>query len=516
VLRGPAETSAPERAGRLDRWGMRLDPVRFRLLAVMVPLHLVAFLVLYFSVVRLMEEAYSRAGVEGAHRRLDSTVREMSSLFLRDQPGRSPHLFVEALAVYRDIDLQLFDAQGHPLGVGVLPPSASVPDVREFLASNLGERVWLERWGKRDIVQGLTRLTGGPTCVPCHPTGVLLGVASMRLDYTEPLAAMRGGLRGKLALLVGAWAALLGFTAALARRTVQRSGALLRAELEAVERGSLGAPAGAGFVLDPVAAELHRSLRDYLARRRQHEVEVASRLAHVDQLAHLGELAAGLAHEIKNPLAGIQGALEVLRDDARTDEDKAHLFEEMLAELHRVNLILQRLLESGRPAPLRVVETDPAKLIGDTVDLLGPGLRRKGVRLTAELAAQLPRLRIDPAKVRQVLVNLVQNAAEAMRDGGEVVVRVSPLLSAGEIAFEVADDGPGIAPDDIERIFQPFFTTKFAGTGLGLAISKSLVEQHGGRIEVDSRPGGGTRMFVFLPCSVAPPSSTAAGVAEKR
>jgi signal transduction histidine kinase len=486
------------------RW--RLDPARFRLLAVMVPLHLVAFLGLYFGAVRLLEDAYSRAGVEGARRRLDSTVREMSLLFLQDQPRRSAHLFVQALAAHRDIDLQLFDAHGRPLGIGVLPPSASALDVREFLASSVGERVWLERWGERDIVQGLTRLTGGPNCVPCHPTGVLLGAASIRLDYTAPLAAMRGGLRGRLALLVATWAVLLGFTAAWVRRTVARSGARLRAELDAVERGSLGAPAGGGLVLDPVSAELHRSLHDFLARRRQHEVEVASRLVHVDQLAHLGELAAGLAHEIKNPLAGIQGALELLRDDARAEEDKFRLFEEMLAELRRVNAILQRLLESGRPAPLRVVETDPASLIRDTVDLLAPGLRRKGVRLSVETATELPRLRSDPAKVRQVLVNLVQNAAEAARDG-EVVVRASWLRAVGEVVFEVADNGPGIAPHDLERIFQPFFTTKFTGTGLGLAISKSLVEQHGGRIEVDSEPGRGTRMLVFLPCSGTLPAA---------
>jgi signal transduction histidine kinase len=501
--------------------GLRLDPARFRLLAVMVPLHLVAFLVLYFGAARLLENAYGRAGIEGARRRLESTVRQMSLLFLQDQPGRGAHLFVQALAAHRDIDLQLFDTHGRPLGIGLLPPSATAPDVREFLASNLGERVWLERWGKRDVVQGLARLTGGPACVACHPAGVLLGVASMRLDYTEPLAAMRADLRGKLALLVGAWAVLLGLSAALVRRTVARSGVRLRAELDAVERGSLSVPADGGVVLDPVSAELHRSLREFLARRRQHEAEVASRLAHVDQLAHLGELAAGLAHEIKNPLAGIQGALEVLRDDARADQDKARLFEEMLAELHRVNLILQRLLESGRPAPLRIVDTDAASLIGDTVSLLAPGLRRKGVRLAAEAAAELPRLRVDPAKIRQVLVNLVHNAAEATRDGGEVTVRAIGLIGSSEVLFEVADTGPGIAPSDLERIFQPFFTTKFSGTGLGLAISKSLVEQHGGRIEVESAVGRGTRMLVFLPCATSLPApiaplTLAASPPEKR
>ncbi len=483
----------------------------------MVPLHLLAFLALYLTAVRLLEDAYGRAGIEGARQRLDHAVQEMPFFVPQGHSGRNPHLFVHALAAHRDIDLQLFDRRGHPLGVGVLPPSAFVPDVREFLASGRAEQVWIERWGKRDIVQGLTRLTAGPTCTPCHAAGEPLGAAAMRLDFTAPLAAMRESLRLKLALLVAAWAGLLGLTGALVRRTVQRSGARLRADLDAAERGrQQETPPRGLWVLDPVSAEIHRSLREFLARRREHEAEMASRLAHVDQLAHLGELAAGLAHEIKNPLAGIQGALEVLRDDAGEDPDRAHLYGEMLAELRRVNIILQRLLESGRPAPLRVIDVDPSTLVRDTVDLLAPGLRRKSVQLTAELAPELPVLRVDPAKIRQVLVNLIQNAAEAMRDGGEVTVRASCLLSAGEVVLEVADNGPGIAAGDLERIFQPFFTTKFTGTGLGLAISKSLVEQHGGRIEVDSEPGRGTRMFVFFPCPAALASEPAGEGEERR
>jgi two-component system sporulation sensor kinase A/two-component system, sporulation sensor kinase E len=121
------------------------------------------------------------------------------------------------------------------------------------------------------------------------------------------------------------------------------------------------------------------------------------------------------------------------------------------------------------------------------------------VRLEAEIASGLPALALDPAKIRQVLVNLIQNAAEAMRDGGSVTVRASPFPDGDGVVLAVEDDGPGIAAEDLGKIFQPFFTTKYTGTGLGLSISQSLIEQHGGRIEVDSAPGRGTTMFVFLP-----------------
>jgi hypothetical protein len=323
---------------------------------------------------------------------------------------------------------------------------------------------------------------------------------------------MRGRLRNRLALLLLVWGALLGASASLVRRTVERSVSRLRADLDAAAAGRAAGDEAAPFVLDPVSAEVHRSLRDFLARQRRREAEVASRLEHHDQLAHLGELAAGLAHEIKNPLAGIQGALEVLRDDARDDAERVRLYEEMLGELRRVNTILQRLLESGRPAPLRLIDVDPALLVRETVELLQPALRRRGVRLEAEAAEGLPGVRLDPAKMRQVLVNLIHNAAEAMRDGGRVTVKASRYPQGGGVVLAVADEGQGIAAEDMERVFQPFYTTKFTGTGLGLAISKSLVELHGGRIEVDSRPGVGTTMYVFLPG--AAPSGAPDGAAE--
>jgi two-component system, sporulation sensor kinase E len=177
----------------------------------------------------------------------------------------------------------------------------------------------------------------------------------------------------------------------------------------------------------------------------------------------------------------------------------------MLDELKRVNGILQQLLESGRPAPLRTVPTDLGKLLADTAELMGPSLRRHRVELKIEIAEGLPEARLDAAKIRQVLVNLIQNAAEAMKSGGHVSVRASRFPEGGGVVIAVVDDGPGMTESVRERIFQPFFTTKFTGTGLGLAITRSLVEQHGGRIDVDSELGRGTTFFVMLPDRDAPP-----------
>jgi hypothetical protein len=484
---------------RARAWS-RIDPARLRFWGVLVPIHVAAFAVLYFGTFGLLERAFTQAGATAARLRLDQAVREMP--FLVQSSRSNPHVFAHLLAAHQPIGLRLYRTDATPIGMGnISPDPAEISRVRAFLGRSADhEQTWIEHEGEREWMRGLVRISADAGCTPCHAAGTTLGAAAMRLDFTEQIGEIRDLLRQRVALLLGAWVALIAGVTIVVQRTVRRSAQRLHEELRAAATGDrLLTPPIGQLPLDPVSAEVHRSVRDLLARQRQREADVAVKLAHVDQLAGLGQLAAGLAHEIKNPLAGIQGALEVLRDESK-DGDSTHLYEEMLAELRRVNVILHRLLESGRPAPLRLARTDLALLLGETADLLRPSLRRQRVELRTEVAADLPGVQIDPAKIRQVLVNLIQNAAEAMAEhGGHVTVRASGFPSEAAVVLAVEDDGPGIPAEQIGSVFEPFYTTKFSGTGLGLAISKTLVEQHGGRIEVSSQPGRGTTFLIILP-----------------
>ncbi len=500
----------PPRPAR--RWPFKIDPAKLRFWGILVPIHVSAFATLYFGTYGLLERGYSQAGATAARQQLEQAVRAMP--FLMPSPGssRNPHIFGHLLAAHEPIGLRLYDAAATPLGSrNVSPDRDEMARVREFLGSSSRDDVWVEEEGGRSWVRGIVRLKADAACSPCHVAGMTLGAATMKLDYTEELREIRGALRWRVGALLLAWVTLVFGLAVAVQYTVRRSVRRLEADLQAATAGQAAAepPERLELPLDPAAAELHRSLRAFLARQREREPQVATRLAHVDQLATLGQLAAGLAHEIKNPLAGIQGALEVLKDES-PEESTIRLYGEMLDELRRVNGILQRLLESGRPAPLRLARTDLGHLLRETADLLRPALRRQKVELRVETAADLPVIQVDPAKIRQVLVNLIQNAGEAMAErGGHVVVRASAIAERrGEVAapgegsgivLAVQDDGPGIAREELGHLFEPFYTTKFTGTGLGLAISKSLIEQHGGHSEVDSEPGRGTTFFLFLP-----------------
>jgi signal transduction histidine kinase len=420
--------------------------------------------------------------------------------------GANPHVFSHLIVAHRTIGLHLHRPTGGLLGSALRPPDpVEIEKVRGVLAdANLPDDVWIEDDGDRQWVRGVVRLTAGPACTGCHTSpGETLGVATMKIDFTAEMEGIRRLLRRRVGWLLAAWVVLVGAVAVFVQATVRRSLTRLEADFVAATTGKGETEGSPDVALDPAAAKLYQRLREFLRRQREREAEVVSRLAHADQLATLGQLSAGLAHEIKNPLAGIQGAIEVLRDDA-PDPSIAAVYDDVLRELKRVNSILQRLLESGRQAPLRLARTNLGRLLEGVAELMQPALRRKRVELKVEVARDLPETEIDAARIRQVLLNLVQNAGDALEEnGGHVTIRADVLPGNAGIVIAIEDDGPGIPPEDMTRLFEPFFTTKFTGTGLGLTISKGLVEQHGGRIEVDSERGRGATFFIFLPAGGA-------------
>ena len=212
-------------------------------------------------------------------------------------------------------------------------------------------------------------------------------------------------------------------------------------------------------------------------------------------LARLGEMAAVVAHEVKNPLAGISGALQVLGSRMAADAPERPIVEEMIARLGALDDMVQDLLLFARPRAPRLAEVHVAPLLRETANLIAqdPVLRSAEIVVQGDDATILA----DASMLSQVFQNLVINAAQAMGGQGRVLVTIAP--TPGACSVSVADSGPGIPADARERIFEPFFTTKHRGTGLGLAVARRAVEAHGGTIVATETPGGGATMTVTLP-----------------
>jgi signal transduction histidine kinase len=217
------------------------------------------------------------------------------------------------------------------------------------------------------------------------------------------------------------------------------------------------------------------------------------------RLASIGQLAAGIAHEIRNPLTGVGISLDILRDEAGLSLEGRGLLDDINREIDRLEHLIRGLLDFARPQP---VHMHPLRIAG-ALQWLGTfreQCSKKGVRFHFELKDN-PRIKGDREKLKQVFLNLAINALEATDQGDEVRIFAEAVSADGQpwARVVVEDTGRGMDGETAAQVFNPFFTTKSEGTGLGLAIAHSIVEQHGGRIDVQSSPGTGTRLVVELP-----------------
>jgi signal transduction histidine kinase len=225
----------------------------------------------------------------------------------------------------------------------------------------------------------------------------------------------------------------------------------------------------------------------------------ARELERAQQLATVGELASGVAHEIRNPLTGVRGALELALRRLPAAEPSRPLLEEAQLQLNRIETATTQLLRYARPPELRQVVVDGNLLVERAARVVGAQAAHYGIAVRSEPSADPVTVRVDSELMVQVLVNLMLNGIEAMAEGGTLTVRVT--RQATDVAIAVRDTGPGIPPDQRSAIFRPFYTTKHQGTGLGLSISRQIVARHGGTLRVQETAGGGTTLVVTLPLS---------------
>jgi two-component system sensor histidine kinase PilS (NtrC family) len=217
-----------------------------------------------------------------------------------------------------------------------------------------------------------------------------------------------------------------------------------------------------------------------------------------ERMATVGQLAAGVAHEIRNPMASISGSIELLRQSPQASDDDRALMTIVHREVQRLNGLIGDLLDYANPRAKQPVDFDLASLVEETVQVARGDQNFADIELTAEVFDKPLEIFADPAKLRQVVWNLIRNAGDAAISGGKHV-RVEARRDGDGAIVSVTDDGPGIPEQLVGRIFDPFVTTKQKGTGLGLATCHAIVVEHGGRIDVETDLGKGTKMVVTIP-----------------
>ena len=287
--------------------------------------------------------------------------------------------------------------------------------------------------------------------------------------------------------------ATLGFT-------VRRPMLELQKKIARVRQGDLNVTVDFATRNDEIG-DLGRDFNSMVCQLRESREEIQrlhrTQMSRAEHLATLGELAAGLAHEIRNPLAGIAGVIDIIGRDLPINSPACEVVKEVKQEAIHINRILTNLLETARPKQPNFQRTDLAASITHAIMFAREQATTRDIEIDFISQDSLPPVEHDPAQIHQVLLNMLLNAIQAVSHNGQIVVTLEPRDDYA--AISIADNGPGIPPDTLKNIFRPFFTTKGHGTGLGLSLARRIVEDHAGRIEVTSAPGEGTTFVVLLP-----------------
>jgi signal transduction histidine kinase len=456
------------------------------------------------------------ADMEGSRRERAELYASMlatgvSNTMLAGEPRRVPEL-LDALVAHRSdiLSVSLIGPSGH----------VSVTSHPELLGTR--------PWGKLDVVEGTTTVSGpggdrtqmavlqpvknAAACARCHDERVRVnGWLDVRFSRA-PVMQAEVQLAKTLSLTAtAALVCLLGIAMWLVGREAIAPLQRLVASMRHAEAGDLTVRADEGR-----ADEIGVAARGFDAtlaalRRSQAELEAfyRERMVRADRFAAVGEIATGLAHEIKNPLAGLSGALELLAEDLARDPRQAEVIGEMRHQVQRLTHTMESLLSFARPPKAKLRATDVNAGIEKVLFLIRQQLRGSSLHLHPDFGAGLPPVLADPSHLEQVLLNVCLNACQAMQVSGTGTLTVRSRLGEGSVSVEVEDTGPGIPAEMRAQVFKPFFTTKREGNGLGLAISARIVAEHGGHIGYRCPPEGGTIFTITLQQAPALPARAA-------
>lgn len=437
---------------------------------------------------------------------ISNTIEKSLSNAMLDGKSKEVQHILEAVGTYHNIrEVKIFSPNGVILKSSKrwqIGRKVDGPTQKWFLEGKFKRPIKRRSEG---VFSVLFPIENTEQCIRCHGTAAALnGVLSVDVS----MAATQEKV-GELSKTMVLWA--LGITATLAiflslflshfvtnpiqdlMATMERAEQGLEARVQVKSSDDIGR---LGEAFNALLSKLER------ARRRVEHYHY-EQMKRADRLASIGEMAAGIAHEIKNPLAGIAGVIQVLKKDMAPGDAKRAVLDEVLSQVERMDKAVRNLLSFARPPEPKMKMADVNELIGKLLDFLAPQFAKCGIDADRKLAAGLPWVVLDPDLMQQAMLNIALNAIKAMPEGGRFTVetRTGTVAEGSGAGIRVVftDTGQGIAAENLGRIFNPFFTTRQQGTGLGLSITQRIVEQHRGDISVESTRGRGTVFTITLP-----------------
>ncbi len=321
------------------------------------------------------------------------------------------------------------------------------------------------------------------------------------LFFVVATVSFRDSERHAVLMVAGAGAvAICGVSIGVLAYLIQRPMVELQEKVALISEGNLDVAVSFSLRNDEIG-DLGRNFNHMMQQLRESRKEIETmhrtQMSRAEHLATLGELATGLAHEIRNPLAGIAGVIEIIGRDLPATSPAREMVKDVRMEINQINRILTDLLETARPHPPLMMRSNLNTTVEHAVMLARQQVLSQPIRIELQQAPDLAEVEHDSDQIHQVLLNLLLNAVQAMEGAGTVRVEIGSRDDCASVM--VSDTGRGIPEQQLSHIFRPFFTTRGNGTGLGLSLARRIVEEHHGRIKVTSVVGKGSNFEVLLP-----------------
>ncbi len=416
--------------------------------------------------------------------------------------GKEFQRFIESL-VAEDIEaVRIFTENGTILNSSVPGEAGRRIPGRYLKAYSSGpgrSLYYVEQRDGREVYSHIVSIKNDLLCQKCHGAkDTIRGILDVELSGRVAEQKVAGA--GRRILLVAAAAVALLFV--IVRRV---TGRLVEQPVSAALEKIRQSPAGDALPhrtagqdelalllagIDAIDAELTKA-RDDLSRC------TIDKNLHVERMASIGELAAAVAHGIKNPLAGISGALQVLAEDFPADSPRKEIAGEVLKEIGRLDTAVKDLLFFARPPELSLIPTDVRAIIEKVRNTLDPEASRQNVKITS-VSDNISEIMVDPEQMEKALISIAAHCIQSMDRGGELAVAARQDGPGGNVEITISDTGRGIPEEKVGDVFKPFFSTKHSGTGLGLAISRNIIESHKGTVTFESREGRGSTFRIVL------------------
>ncbi len=442
---------------------------------------------------------------------IGSMIENSISSSMKKGENEEVQSIFEKIASSVDIkEIRILNLQGKilrssdPDEIGVRVDSGTLDKMSDFLYAatptkkNMESMIYIK---PKSTIQGFRIIENEKECSACHgPEKKINGILEVNIDYAPAAALLKKSQMKGAIIAISSLIILTIIIIRLFDKLINRPIFYLKEKMKKVQGGDLDIQISR--TKDDEIGSLTKSFDEMIRKLKEanHKIEdlYNKQMEKAEHLASIGELAAGLAHEIKNPITGMRGALEIINQQTKASDPKKEIFTEMLLQIEKINNVVQALLSYAKPKEMSRSLYDPNQCTAEAVKLAKPQLNGKDIRFQIHSLKSGDLALIDADKIQEVLLNLMLNSIYAIKKKGTISIKLKKINN-NELEIVFSDDGPGIKKENLSQIFNPFFTTKSRGTGLGLSICRKIIEAHNGSIRVHSIEKKGTSFIIRLP-----------------